>query len=137
MSALTEDPTGLVRDLVGQLRGADLTTLDLVLLALLFLTVLGGLRAGLVSRATRLAGLALGLLALGVTVPAVLSAIDPDLLAVRAGLAVAVAAGTVAAVTTGGILYVISLYLSIASFIASARTYACEGGRGGEREWEG
>jgi hypothetical protein len=30
--------------------------------------------------------------------------------------------GTVAAVTMGGILYVISLYLSIASFIASART---------------
>ena len=99
MSALTEDPVGLLRDLVGQLRGADLTSLDLALLVLLLLTSLGGLRAGLVARATRLAGVALGLLALGVTVPAVLSAIDPDLLAVRVGLAVAVAAGTVAAVT--------------------------------------
>ena len=99
MSSLTEDPVGLLRDLVTPLAGAELTRLDLILLGLLLLAVLSGLRVGLVGRATRLAGLALGLLAVGVTVPAVLAALDPQPLPLRAGLAVGVAAATVLAVT--------------------------------------
>ncbi len=99
MSSLTEDPVGLLRDLVTPLVDADLTRFDLVLLALLALTVLGGLRVGLVGRATRLAGIALGLLAVGVTVPGALALLDPGPLALRAALAVGVATATVLLVT--------------------------------------
>jgi S1-C subfamily serine protease len=99
VSALTEDPVGLLRDLAAPLLGADLTGFDLLLLALLVLAVLSGLRAGLVGRATRLAGLALGLLAVGSTVPLALGAIDPPTLTLRAGLAAVVVGATVLAVS--------------------------------------
>jgi S1-C subfamily serine protease len=60
--------------------------------------VVGGLREGFVARTTRLAGLVLGLLALGRTVPSMLALVDPPTLTLRAALALATAAGTVAVV---------------------------------------
>ena len=99
MSSLTEDPAGIARDLVTRLTPIDPTGLDVVLLGLFAVIVVGGLRVGLVRRATRLAGLALGLAVVGRTVPAVLAAVDPASLGLRIGLATATAVATVMAVT--------------------------------------
>lgn len=97
------DPVGLLRGFVDALadglRSAEPSALDVVLGLLLVGAVVSGLRIGLVTRATRLAGLALGLLTIGLTVPPALAALDPPTLPLRAALAVAVAGATVVAVT--------------------------------------
>ncbi len=99
MPELIRDLSSLPSALLGALRAADPTALDLVLVAGLLTAVVAGLRVGLAARVTRLAGTALGLLAAGVAVPAALGRLDPVLLPVRMLIAVGVAGVTVLAVT--------------------------------------
>lgn len=96
---MSDDPFGTARGVLADIAAADLSRLDLILLGTILLIVVGGVRVGLVRRATRLAGIALGLLLVGMTVPAVLDLVDPASLAIRSAIAVATAGATVMVVT--------------------------------------
>ncbi len=94
-----DDPFGVIQRSVTDALAAGLTGLDLVLLAIAALTVLAGLRTGLLARLSWLAGIVVGLALSGRTVPAALE------LAAQAGLPartfVAVAALTLTITLSG------------------------------------
>lgn len=98
---MSADPLGMLSRSVSDALAAGLTGLDLVLIAIAFILALGGLRSGLLARAAAWAGLVLGLVLSGRTVPAVLAFADGAGLPARTFLAVLTLTATVSISSVG------------------------------------
>jgi S1-C subfamily serine protease len=85
---MREDPVGTLARTAADILSTGLTGLDLVLLAVAVVVVLGGLRTGLVARVAGWAGVVLGFVLSGRTVPAALALADGAGLPARTFVAV-------------------------------------------------
>lgn len=98
---MREDPLGTLSRSIGDVLSSGLTALDLVLLGALVLVALGGLRSGLLARAAAWAGIVLGFLLSGRTVPLVLDRAVEAGLPARTFLAVVTLTMTVSITSIG------------------------------------
>ena len=103
---MRDDALGTLQQSVAEMLAAGLTGLDLLLLAAAAVIALGGLRTGLLARVAAWAGIVLGLLLSGRTVPYVLTLTDAAGLPARTFVAVLTLALTVS--LTGALLQVAS-----------------------------
>lgn len=95
------DPIGTIARSVTEIMSAGLTGLDLVLLAVAAIVMLGGLRSGLVARVAAWAGVVLGFVLSGRTVPFVLELADGAGLPARTFIAVLTLSLTVSLTSAG------------------------------------
>jgi S1-C subfamily serine protease len=96
-----EDPFGTLSRSVTEVLASGLTALDLVLLAVAAVVVLGGLRTGLIARVAAWAGVVLGFVFSGRTVPWVLALADGAGLPARTFIAVLTLSLTVSLTSAG------------------------------------
>jgi S1-C subfamily serine protease len=98
---MREDPFGVLSRSFSEVLATGLTGLDLVLLAVGAVVMLGGLRTGLLARVAAWAGVVLGFVLSGRTVPAVLSLTDSAGLPFRTFVAVLTLSLTVSLASAG------------------------------------
>jgi S1-C subfamily serine protease len=98
---MRDDPMGTLTRSATEILASGLTVLDLTLLAVVALVMLGGLRSGLLARVATWAGLVLGLVLSGRTVPLALGLADEAGLPARTFVAVLTLSLTVSLASAG------------------------------------